>query len=72
MYYFENGLRKVQPYHYVRQIFCKERWLNRTVDNVFEQEIRELVLDERRVCLNNFIQNPAFSIQANLTLETRV
>ena len=49
VYYFEHGLRKVYPYQYIRQIFCKERWLNRTVDSIFQEEIRELVLDERRV-----------------------
>lgn len=50
VYTFENGLRKVKPYQYVREIFCKARWTNRTVDDIFRTEIRELFLDSKRVC----------------------
>ncbi|KAK7498904.1 hypothetical protein BaRGS_00009996 [Batillaria attramentaria] len=39
-YYFENGLRKVYPYHYTFSTYAKERWYGRTLQDIFENEFR--------------------------------
>ncbi|KAF8978862.1 RNA pseudouridylate synthase domain containing protein 2 [Entomortierella lignicola] len=38
-YYFENGLRKVKPYHQTYLAHVKQRWVNRTVPKVFASEM---------------------------------
>ncbi|PJF17630.1 Pseudouridine synthase [Paramicrosporidium saccamoebae] len=40
-YWFENGLRKVKPYYFEYQTYAKERWLGRTVLDVFLKEFRD-------------------------------
>lgn len=40
-YYFEDGLRKVLPYHYTYNTFCKERWRGRQLMDIFESEFRD-------------------------------
>ena len=40
VYYFENGFRKIRPYEYFYETFTKERWLNRTLFDVFSKEFR--------------------------------
>lgn len=47
-YYIENGLfssnsglRKVEPYYFKYKTFVKERWLDKTIIQVFEQEFRD-------------------------------
>ncbi|XP_035212328.1 RNA pseudouridylate synthase domain-containing protein 2-like [Stegodyphus dumicola] len=37
-YYFENGLRKVYPYYFQYSTFCKGRWLNRKLIDVYSEE----------------------------------
>ncbi|XP_076449753.1 pseudouridylate synthase RPUSD2-like isoform X2 [Babylonia areolata] len=39
-YYFENGLRKVYPYHYTFSTYAKERWYGRTLQDIMEMEFR--------------------------------
>ncbi|CAG0894503.1 unnamed protein product [Darwinula stevensoni] len=41
-YYFENGLRKVYPYFFTFTSFAKERWMGRTIIDIFESEFRLL------------------------------
>ncbi|KAG0206056.1 RNA pseudouridylate synthase domain containing protein 2 [Mortierella sp. GBA30] len=38
-YYFENGLRKVKPYRQTYLAHVKQRWINRTVPDVFASEM---------------------------------
>ncbi|KAB8076989.1 DRAP deaminase [Aspergillus leporis] len=40
-YYFEGGLRRVKPYHYTYNTFCKERWRNRELEDIFISEFRD-------------------------------
>jgi len=40
-YYFENGLRKVHPYYFEYQTYAKQRWLGRSVLDVFLREFRD-------------------------------
>ncbi|KAF2200369.1 pseudouridine synthase [Delitschia confertaspora ATCC 74209] len=40
-YYLEDGLRKVHPYHYTYNTYCKERWRNRQILEIFESEFRD-------------------------------
>ncbi|KAI1325135.1 pseudouridine synthase [Xylariaceae sp. FL0255] len=40
-YYFEHGLRRVAPYNYTYNTWCKERWRGREVLDIFESEFRD-------------------------------
>ncbi|KAF2705729.1 pseudouridine synthase [Pleomassaria siparia CBS 279.74] len=58
-YYLEDGLRKVTPYHYTYNTFCKERWRGREILDIFASEFRdrpteyyEQAIVEGRVVLN--------------------
>lgn len=59
-YYFEGGLRKVQPYYFDFKTYCKERWIGKSMFDVFKSEFRaesidyyEKALKEGRICLND-------------------
>lgn len=41
LYYFKNGLRKVPPYNYTYNTYCKERWRGRTLLDIFVKEFRD-------------------------------
>lgn len=40
-YYFDSGLRRVHPYWYTYNTFCKERWRNRELLDIFVTEFRD-------------------------------
>lgn len=40
-YYLEDGLRKVLPYHYTYNTYCKERWRGRELLDIFSTEFRD-------------------------------
>jgi tRNA pseudouridine synthase 9 len=40
-YYLEDNLRKVKPYHYTYNTYCKERWRNREILDIFASEFRD-------------------------------
>lgn len=40
-YYIENGLRRVKPYHFTYNTFCKQRWRGRTILDIFSSEFRD-------------------------------
>lgn len=40
-YYLEDGLRKVVPYHYTYNTYCKERWRGRPLLDIFSSEFRD-------------------------------
>ncbi|KAL2108042.1 hypothetical protein VUR80DRAFT_4342 [Thermomyces stellatus] len=40
-YYFENGLRKVEPYFYTYNTFCKQRWRGRQLFEIYATEFRD-------------------------------
>lgn len=44
-YYLEEGLRKVNPYHYTYNTYCKQRWRGREILDIFATEFRDRPLD---------------------------
>jgi hypothetical protein len=44
-YYLENGLRRVAPYHYTYNTYCKERWRGRELLDIFASEFRDRPLE---------------------------
>lgn len=40
-YYFEGGLRRVKPYHYTYNTYCKQRWRGRELLDIFVSEFRD-------------------------------
>jgi tRNA pseudouridine synthase 9 len=40
-YYFEGGLRKMEPYDYTYQTYAKQRWIGKTLFQVFEKEFHD-------------------------------
>ncbi|KAI0965067.1 pseudouridine synthase [Xylaria arbuscula] len=64
-YYLENDLRRVAPYHYTYNTWCKERWRGREVLDVFESEFRDRpvayyknAIETGQVSVNNKIVSP--------------
>lgn len=48
-YYFEGGLRKVRPYYFDFQTYCKGRWVGKSLLHVFASEFRAHPLAYYRV-----------------------
>jgi len=44
-YYLENGLRRVAPYHFTYNTYCKERWRGRELLDIFASEFRDRPLE---------------------------
>lgn len=44
-YYLDNGLRRVAPYHFTYNTFCKERWRGRELLDIFSSEFRDRPLE---------------------------
>lgn len=44
-YFFEDGLRKVAPYFYTYNTFCKERWRGRKLVDIYTSEFRDRPAD---------------------------
>lgn len=40
-YYLEHGLRRVAPYHFTYNTYCKERWRSREILDIFASEFRD-------------------------------
>ena len=57
-YYVSEGLRRVAPYHYTYNTFCKERWRNRELLDIFASEFR----DRTREYYENAIETGHISI----------
>ncbi|KAK4133779.1 pseudouridine synthase [Trichocladium antarcticum] len=50
-YYFQDGLRRVAPYFYTYNTFCKERWRGRQLIDVFESEFRDRPVEYYRAAM---------------------
>lgn len=50
-YYFEDGLRRVSPYFYTYNTWCKERWRGRQLVDVFESEFRDRPVEYYRAAM---------------------
>ncbi|RMZ90571.1 hypothetical protein DV736_g2192, partial [Chaetothyriales sp. CBS 134916] len=57
-YYLERGLRRVAPYHYTYNTFCKQRWRGRTLLDIFASEFR----DRDRAYYKNAIETGQITI----------
>ena len=44
-YYLEDGLRKVAPYHFTYNTFCKQRWRGQELLDIFSSEFRDRPLE---------------------------
>ncbi|APA11633.1 hypothetical protein sscle_08g064030 [Sclerotinia sclerotiorum 1980 UF-70] len=44
-YYLENGLRRVAPYHFTYNTYCKQRWRGREILDIFSSEFRDRPLE---------------------------
>ncbi|CCU82475.1 unnamed protein product [Blumeria hordei] len=44
-YYFEDGLRRVAPYHFTYNTYCKQRWRGRELLEIFSEEFRDRPLE---------------------------
>ncbi len=44
-YYLEKGLRRVAPYHFTYNTYCKERWRGRELLDIFASEFRDRPLE---------------------------
>ena len=44
-YVLEDGLRKVRPYHFTYNTYCKQRWRGRELLDIFATEFRDRPLD---------------------------
>lgn len=49
----EDGLRRVEPYFWTYNTFCKERWLGRALVDVYESEFRDRSVDYYRACMES-------------------
>jgi tRNA pseudouridine synthase 9 len=50
-YYLENGLRRVAPYHFTYNTYCKERWRGREILDIFASEFRDRPAEYYVSCL---------------------
>jgi tRNA pseudouridine32 synthase len=57
-YYLENGLRRVAPYHFTYNTFCKQRWRGREILDIFAAEFR----DRTREYYKNAIETGQISV----------
>lgn len=61
LYYIQNGLCKIHPYHLSRTVNCKERWFGRLVSDVLVNDFNattteqydRLVLEENVILIRN-------------------
>ena len=40
-YFLDSGLRRIQPYHFTYNTFCKERWRGHQLLHIFSSEFRD-------------------------------
>ncbi|KAH6613819.1 pseudouridine synthase [Chaetomium sp. MPI-SDFR-AT-0129] len=52
-YYYEDGLRRVSPYFYTYNTWCKERWRGREMLDVFQSEFRDRPLEYYREAMQS-------------------
>ncbi|KAI8962683.1 pseudouridine synthase [Daldinia sp. FL1419] len=64
-YHFENGLRRVAPYHFTYKTWCKQRWRGRRLLDIFESEFRDRPLEYYKnametgqICINGKPTSP--------------
>ena len=58
-YYLKDGLRRVYPYHFTYNTWCKQRWRGREILEIFADEFRDRPL-EYYVCTASSIPYESF------------
>ncbi|PTB62091.1 pseudouridine synthase [Trichoderma citrinoviride] len=56
-YVFEDDLRRVLPYHFTYNTYCKERWRGRSLIDIFESEFRDRPVEYYR---NSMVRGDIF------------
>ncbi|KFA62352.1 hypothetical protein S40285_08592 [Stachybotrys chlorohalonatus IBT 40285] len=71
-YVFEDGLRRVQPYHYTYNTYCKGRWRDRSLIDIFESEFRDRPVEYYRramesgtIFVNQRVVGPDYIVRNN-------
>ena len=64
-YYHEGGLRRVAPYHYTYNTFCKQRWRGREILDIFAAEFR----DRTREYYKNAIETGQITINGKACVD---
>ena len=54
-YYLKDGLRRVTPYHYTYNTYCKERWRNREILEIFADEFRDRPIEYYVRAMRRFV-----------------
>jgi len=54
-YFFKDGLRRVEPYHYTYNTYCKERWRNREILEIFADEFRDRPIEYYVRAMRRFV-----------------
>lgn len=67
-YYLESGLRRVAPYHYTYNTYCKQRWRGRELLDIFATEFR----DRSREYYKNAIEVGHISINGEPCNDVRI
>ncbi|KAG5957423.1 hypothetical protein E4U58_006062 [Claviceps cyperi] len=69
-YYFEDNLRRVRPYHWTYNTYCKERWRGKTLMEVFVSEFRDrpaeyyrMTMEKGDIFINGKSVGPDYVIQ---------
>ncbi|KAF2104837.1 pseudouridine synthase [Rhizodiscina lignyota] len=52
-YYLENDLRRVSPYHFTYNTYCKQRWRGREILDIFSSEFRDRPLEYYKAAIEN-------------------
>lgn len=69
-YVIDNGLRRVAPYHYTYNTWCKQRWRGRQLLDIFESEFRDrpvayykLAMETGRILINGKPAMPDYVVK---------
>ena len=66
-YYLERGLRRVAPYHFTYNTFCKHRWRGRELLDIFAAEFR----DRSREYYKNAIETGQIALNGKPVFDVR-
>ncbi|KAG0343202.1 hypothetical protein BG000_006318 [Podila horticola] len=78
-YYFDGGLRKVKPYRQTYLAHVKQRWINRTVPQVFASEMprrctESMIIEAMKrgdVLVNEAVVSPEYVLKGGESLRSR-
>ncbi|KAK4110022.1 pseudouridine synthase [Canariomyces notabilis] len=69
-YYIKDGLRRVTPYFYTYNTWCKERWRGLQLIEIFESEFRDrpieyyrAAMESGQICVNGKVVGPHYVLK---------